>query len=49
MNEKQSDQNRTKLKASDIYSDDSNSSSNSDSSESVKQSRTFVDSDSDTK
>ncbi|XP_001943293.1 RNA polymerase-associated protein Rtf1 [Acyrthosiphon pisum] len=46
--DKQSDQNQSKLKASDIYSDDSNSSSDTDSSESVKKSRHFFDSDSDT-
>ncbi|XP_050540392.1 RNA polymerase-associated protein Rtf1 [Daktulosphaira vitifoliae] len=46
--DKQADQNRTKLKASDIYSDDSASSSDSDSSESVKKNRNFRDSDSDT-
>lgn len=44
----ESDQNRTKLKASDIYSDDSNS-SDSDTDESVKQNQKFLDSDSDTK
>ncbi|XP_050443205.1 RNA polymerase-associated protein Rtf1 [Adelges cooleyi] len=46
--DKQADQNRTKLKASDIYSDDSASSSDSDSSSSVKKDRPFRDSDSDT-
>ncbi|XP_025423605.1 RNA polymerase-associated protein Rtf1 [Sipha flava] len=46
--DKQTDQNRTKLKASDIYSDDSNSSSDSGSSESIKKDRNFQDSDSDT-
>uniref|UniRef100_A0A2H8TV92 RNA polymerase-associated protein Rtf1 n=2 Tax=Melanaphis sacchari TaxID=742174 RepID=A0A2H8TV92_9HEMI len=46
--DKQNDQNQSKLKASDIYSDDSNS-SDSDTSNSVKKSnRHFFDSDSDT-